>query len=224
LIELDDVTRVYHGSRGTVLALEDVTLRIERGQFVTVRGPSGCGKSTLLMTIGGMLRPTRGTVRVDGVDLYACSARQRAAFRAQRIGFVFQMFHLVPYLSVLDNVVLGGRVAGADRRRASELLERLGLSHRLRHKPSELSIGERQRAAIARAMMNEPDLILADEPTGNLDPDNAKQVFEILSAYHRGGGTLVVVTHGDMADGYADRVIQMRAGRVMTEAGASVMR
>ncbi len=219
MIALDDVSKVYRGPRGEVVGLADVSLHLAAGTFAAVRGPSGCGKSTLLMMLGGMLRPTRGVVRVAGQDLYAMDAGQRSRFRGEQIGFVFQMFHLVPYLNVLDNVLLGARVTGADRAEAMRLLERLGLSDRLRHKPSELSIGEKQRAAIARAMINQPKLILADEPTGNLDPDNARQVFEILREYHQAGGTLVVVTHGDMADGFADRVIRIKNGRVVEPVG-----
>ena len=202
-------------------ALDDVDLTVDAGEFLVVRGPSGSGKSTLLLTLGGMIRPTGGRVVVGGTDVCALSSRARAAFRAQHIGFVFQMFHLVPYLSVIDNVLLP--TVGGDRqtRRASGvgLLERFGLSDRLRHKPSALSTGERQRAALARALVNRPTLVLADEPTGNLDPDNAAEVMQYLSEYHHDGGTVIVVTHTPLASDYAQRVLTIRQGRVETEGG-----
>jgi ABC-type lipoprotein export system ATPase subunit len=197
-----------------------VTLAIEPGRFVSVQGPSGCGKSTLLMVVGGLNRPTTGGVRVAGEDLAAMSPAARARFRARRIGFVFQTFHLLPYLTVLENVLTAALPGdGAEsRRRATEMLDRFQLSHRLRHRPGELSTGECQRVAIARAMINQPDLILADEPTGNLDPANAAGVLELLSDFHRSGGTVLLVTHQDSAAHYAERTIHLREGEVESDA------
>ena len=196
--------------------MDQVALHVREGEFVVVRGRSGSGKTTLLLAAGGMLRPTGGRVTFDGSDVYAMNERQRSRFRAENVGFVFQMFHLVPYLSVVENVRLGGG-AGANRADASlaaELANRLGLAGRAHHKPAELSAGERQRTAIARALMSRPKVILADEPTGNLDPENAAEVIEALASFHREGGTVILVTHGTGADACADRVIHLHEGRM----------
>jgi len=217
VVHLENVTKVYHARQREVRALDCVNLQVESGAFVAVKGPSGSGKSTLLLTIGGMVHPTDGRVVVAGTDLYALSGGGRASFRAENIGFVFQMFHLMPYLSVLENVLVptlasGGRPEG--RSQALALLERFRLTDRLDHKPPELSVGERQRVAMARALLNRPRLILADEPTGNLDPENATEVMTYLSEFHRDGGTLVVVTHEQLAEQYAQRTVLIQGGRV----------
>ena len=216
MVILENVTKIYQSRGGQVKALDNVNLRVERGEFVVIRGPSGSGKTTLLLIVGGMLDPTAGKVIVDGVDLTSISERARAKFRGQNIGFVFQMFHLVPYLNVIENVLLAGGAKGGnvDRERARALLKRLGLAEREQHKPSQLSVGERQRTAIARALFNQPKLILADEPTGNLDPDSAKEVFRYLREFREEGGTVLVVTHGVEVDKYADRILQLRNGRL----------
>jgi ABC-type lipoprotein export system ATPase subunit len=216
VIRLEHVSKTYRGRRGPVAALDDVSLQVAAGEFVAVRGPSGCGKSTLLLTIAGMIRPTGGTVTVRDLDLYALGAPGRTHFRAQNVGFVFQMFHLVPYLNVLDNVLLPARFArsGDRKTRALGLLERFGLQHRLEHFPAELSTGERQRTAIARALVNDPWLVLADEPTGNLDTETGASVMECLSEVHRAGKTIVLVTHDPAVDQHATRVVKLRAGRV----------
>jgi ABC-type lipoprotein export system ATPase subunit len=217
MIQTTSITKVFQKRRAEVYALDDITLNIASGEFVTVRGPSGCGKTTLLLALGAMQHPSRGRIVLDGQDVYALNAWQRAHFRAENIGFVFQMFHLVPYLNVLENVSLAATCPATRdlKSEAGELLSRLGLSHRASHVPSELSAGERQRTAIARAMLNRPKLILADEPTGNLDEDNAVEVMEALKAYNSQGGTVVVVTHGSLADRYADRVIRLKDGRIV---------
>ncbi|MGD8238018.1 MAG: ABC transporter ATP-binding protein [Armatimonadota bacterium] len=218
MIELENVSKLYQGADGEVRALDDVTLSVATGEFTAVRGPSGCGKSTLLLTVGAMVRPTEGRVLLDGRDVYALSPSHRARLRADRIGFVFQMFHLVPYLNALENVLLP-TLAGASpgRDQALELLDRLQLSHRLHHRPAELSTGERQRCALARALLNRPEIILADEPTGNLDPDNAAQVMQYLSEFHRHGGTVLLVSHDPIANEYAQRVLHIERGRVQTQ-------
>ncbi|HID55654.1 TPA: ABC transporter ATP-binding protein [Candidatus Poribacteria bacterium] len=217
MVSCENLTKIYRTGGGEVKALDGVDLRIEKGEFVVVRGPSGSGKTTLLMIIGGMLRPTEGRVIVNGKDLYSMGTRERAKFRAENIGFVFQMFHLVPYLNVIENVLLaaGARGNRGDRDRARELLDRLGLADREHHRPSQLSVGESQRVAIARAMFNRPKLILADEPTGNLDPKTSEEVFGYLDEFHREGGTVLVVTHGGEAERYADRILQLQEGRMI---------
>ena len=219
MIHLAQVSKIYRGLDGPVQALSEVSLDVEAGEFVVVRGPSGCGKSTLLGVVGGLTTPSSGQVRVAGEDLTAVSARARTQFRARQIGFVFQMFHLFPYLSVLENVAAAAmpQVVAKPRPRAQELLDRFHLSHRLRHRPSELSTGECQRVAIARALINQPSLILADEPTGNLDPENAEAVLDLLLGFHREGGTVLLVTHQELAARHAQRTILLREGRVVLE-------
>jgi len=216
MIQLREVTKVYPTSDGPVHALSGVSLSVDEGEFVAVRGPSGCGKSTLLTIVGGLGMPSSGHVTVAGENLVAMSSAARARFRAERIGFVFQMFHLLPYLTVLENVAaaaLGGQWASA-RSRAEDLLEGFQLGHRLRHRPGQLSTGECQRVAIARAMVNRPQVILADEPTGNLDPENSTGVLDLLAAFHRDGGTVLLVTHQQSAAEYAGRTILLRNGSI----------
>ena len=216
MVYLENISKIYRTRHGEVKALDEVNFQVKKGEFVLVRGPSGSGKTTLLLTIGGMLRPTEGQVIVDGSDIYAMSERERARFRAENIGFVFQMFHLVPYLNIIENVLLSAGAISNQivQAEARELLKRLGLSGREHHKPSELSAGEKQRTAVARALLNRPKIILTDEPTGNLDPENAAEVIEYLSEFQRDGGTVIVVTHGKVADQYADRIIHLREGRI----------
>lgn len=214
MIQLESVSKTYRTRRDMVKALDSINLQVDKGEFLIVRGPSGSGKTTLLLTIGGMLRPTGGHVIVNGNDIYAMSEKERAKLRAYNIGFVFQMFHLVPYLNAVDNVLLSAFRGKKKKADAEELLSRLRMSDRYYHKPSELSIGERQRTAIARALFNRPGIILADEPTGNLDPENATDVIGYLTEFHRDGGTVIIVTHGTMADQYADRIIHLREGRI----------
>lgn len=215
MIAVEQLTKSYRTKGGESLDVIDaLNIEIGQGEFVVIRGPSGCGKTTLLLTLGGMLRPTSGQVRIGGTDIYALNPRKRAEFRASSIGFVFQMFHLIPYLDVLDNVLLGvsDRSVTAARDRADKLIERLGIQSRRGHRPCELSAGERQRAAIARALINAPKIILADEPTGNLDPDSASDVVGHLADFRSEGGTVVMVTHGTGADETADRIIRMERG------------
>lgn len=215
MISLQDVSKVYNTREGEVRALDRVTADIAQGEFVAVRGPSGCGKSTFLITVAGMSRPTQGTVRFDGDDLYSLPVNRRAAIRAEKVGFVFQMFHLVPYLTVRENVLvptLAGAQAG--NAEAEAALERLGMADRLSHRPAELSTGERQRVALARAFVHEPNVILADEPTGNLDPQNAEQVLAYLKQFHESGGTVLLVTHDELAAGYAQRTLRLDRGRL----------
>ena len=221
-LRVESLAKHYAAGGHTVHAVAGVSLDVAAGEFVSVQGPSGCGKSTLLLAAGGLLRPDAGTVRVAGADLYALSTDARAAHRARLVGFVFQRFHLVPYLSVLDNVLapsLGTFVPDAPAR-ARALVERFGLADRARHRPSELSTGERQRTALARALLPGPKLLLADEPTGNLDAENARVVLGALRAFAQGGGAVLLVTHDPEAAAYATRTVRMRHGRVVDEAAA----
>ncbi len=217
VIRLSEVTKAYRGRRGIVRALDKVSLVVDEGEFLMVKGPSGSGKSTLLLAAGGMIRPSEGQIVVADEDLYALSSGARARYRAQSIGFVFQMFHLVPYLSVLDNVLLPTALLGLPepRSRAMGLLERFGMAGRITHKPGELSTGERQRTAMARALVNRPRLLLADEPTGNLDPDNAAEIYGYLTEFHKGGGTVIVVSHDAACEQYATRTVQLSQGALV---------
>jgi ABC-type lipoprotein export system ATPase subunit len=211
VIQINDAGKTYSKSGRAIVALPRMSTSVEKGEFLGVRGPSGSGKTTLLLMLGGMVRPTYGQVVVDGTDIYGLSIRQRGRWRARAVGFVFQMFHLVPYANVLENV-LTPSLAGAPvtRQEALALLDRFGLSRRVRHRPSELSTGERQRVAIARALVHRPPIALVDEPTGNLDPASAAAVMDHLADYHRHGGTVVLVTHETLALEHAQRVIELK--------------
>ncbi len=219
MIRCDEVTKIFRKNGSEITSLDRFTADIGAGEFVAVRGPSGSGKTTLLLTLGGMQRPSAGLVQFSGRDLYRLSPADRAGLRSAEIGFVFQMFHLVPYLDLMGNVLLAspGKLGPAVRQRAGELLDKLGLAERVSHRPGELSAGERQRLAVARALLNRPKLILADEPTGNLDPENAAEVIRHLAEFHQAGGTVVLVTHGTAADTYADRFLRLKQGRLVAD-------
>ncbi len=214
VLQVSRLGKSYRRGAGLVRALDDVSLEVAAGEFVAVQGPSGCGKTTLLLASGGLLRPDAGRVLVETQDLYALDPEQRGRFRARHIGFVFQQFHLVPFLSVLDNILaptLALPVADAPER-ARDLALRFGLQGRLDHVPAELSTGERQRVALARALLGQPKLVLADEPTGNLDAANAATVLEDLAAFARDGGAVLLVTHDPAAARHAQRTLSLKAG------------
>jgi len=216
LLHAENLRKDFSSPTGNVRALDDISLSLETGGFLAIKGPSGCGKSTLLFTLGALLRPDSGTLTVAGQDPYELTGEQRAALRASTVGFVFQQFHLAPYLSVLDNVLAPVlALPSADSKaRAWELVERFGLAGRAGHVPSMLSTGERQRTALARALLNRPKILLADEPTGNLDEDNAAIVLERLEEFADQGGGVILVTHEKHAAGHAHRVLHMRDGRI----------
>ncbi len=217
MIVCENLQRSFRGPAGEINALAGVSLSIGRGEFVVIKGPSGCGKSTLLLTLGGMQRPASGRLRFDDCDLYEIPASRRNRIRATKIGFVFQLFHLIPYLTVRENILAGlppNEAAAQPLARVDELIDLLGLRPRAGLRPGTLSVGERQRTALARALVKQPALILADEPTGNLDPHNAAEVFRFLGAYQREGGTVVVVTHGQDAAPYATQTLHMAEGRL----------
>lgn len=218
MIELQDVHRHYAMSGQTVRALAGVDLRIEAGQFVAITGQSGSGKSSLLNILGCLDHPTRGRYLIEGRDVASLDDEAGSDIRNRRIGFVFQSFHLLPRLTVLENVLLPLRFhrdPPADApRHADELLERVGLSQRRDHRPSELSGGQMQRAAIARALLLRPALLLADEPTGNLDSKSAADVLALIDEVHAGGQTVVMVTHDNDIAARAPRQVKLRDGRI----------
>jgi len=217
VLQAKGVSKVYQGSAGSVRALDGVSVSAGAGEFVSVQGPSGCGKSTLLLACGGLLGCDAGQIEIEGQDPYALGPNERAAFRAKHVGYVFQQFHLVPYLTVWDNILtptLAHPLPDAAQR-AEELIEYLGLGDRKHHVPAELSTGERQRTALARALLHHPNLLLADEPTGNLDSDSAHAVLRHLSEFAANGGAVLLVTHDDRAAGYAHRTVHMEAGKLV---------
>ena len=228
MFRLDQVAKRYHHKSREVVALEPTSLDIGAGEFLAIVGPSGSGKTTLLSTLGGMLAPTDGKVWLDGRSLYDTSARERAEIRQRRIGFVFQTFNLIPYLSALENVqiplMLSRRHAPADADRAAALLARVGLQGRLDHKPCELSIGQQQRVALARTLANDPAVILADEPTGNLDPGTREEVLDFFAELCREGRTVVVVTHDPVAASRAARTIKLADGSIVFDSGRPAQR
>ena len=219
MIDVIDVTKSFRMGSDLVHALDEVNLSIEEGDLTAVTGPSGSGKSTLLYTIGGLLTPTRGRVLANGSDVYNLTSRERARFRRENIGFIFQTFELLPYLTALENVILSLLLARVNPENhedlAMESLEKVGLGNRARHKPGELSGGEQQRVSIARGIVNEPGILLADEPTGNLDRKTGDEITQILHELNGGGQTIVFVTHDQRKAEEADRVFSMLDGRIV---------
>ena len=224
VIALDQVTREYAGRTGTVRALEEATFSIVAGEWVAITGPSGSGKSTLVNLLGCLDRPTRGELRIDGTNVKSMSATALDRFRAEKIGFIFQQFHLIPYLTALENVMLAQYFHSmTDAKEARAALDRVGLSDRAQHLPSELSGGEQQRVCIARALINNPPILLADEPTGNLDEANQKIVARLLMDLHAQGHTIVMVTHDPEMALLASRRIALNHGRVFCHPTAPVV-
>ncbi|MDQ7794494.1 MAG: ABC transporter ATP-binding protein [bacterium] len=218
LLEVEELTKVYGQGRGSVDALRGVNLAVDAGEFVSIIGPSGSGKSTLMHILGCLDRPSSGRYRFDGQDVTALTGDGLARLRNRRLGFVFQTFNLLSRLAALDNVVLPLTYAGvaprAARQRAGGVLEQVGLGDRLTHRPGELSGGEQQRVAIARALVNDPGLILADEPTGNLDTRTGREILDLFGSLNRQGRTLILVTHNPEIAAAAPRIIEVRDGRV----------
>ena len=218
MLDVQNVSKQYTRRNAAVDAIRPTSLHFRAGEFVAIAGPSGSGKTTLLSILGGMLAPTSGAVRLDGQSLYELSVPERARLRNERIGFVFQSFNLVPWLSAIENVQLPLCLFGSDRNvqttRARELLARFELGDRLDHKPSELSAGQQQRTALARTLVMNPTLILADEPTGNLDPASRELVLHTLRECVNEGRTVVMVTHDEIGAAAADRLLQIVDGEV----------
>ena len=225
MLALQSVSKTYTHRGRTVKALDNANLEVQNGDFIAVVGPSGSGKSTLLLTLGGMLSPASGRVLVDNESLYELGIEKRAELRRKKIGFVFQTFNLIPYLTALENVQVPLLLAGIDgqaqQERAASLLTRLGLADRLDHKPSELSVGQRQRVALARMLANDPAVVLADEPTGNLDPDTSGQIIDFLEEVNREGRTVVMVTHDMRAAQRAKRILKLVDGTITPDEGRS---
>ena len=219
MINLESVTKSYPVKNDEeVTALDNINITINDADFATVIGVSGSGKSTMLFTIGGMLKPTGGTVEVGEIDVYSLSSSKLAKFRRTYIGFVFQTFNLVPYLTCLENVALPAILTGSSKSNAFEharqMLDRLGLSQRLNHKPNAMSVGERQRVAIVRSLINEPEILLADEPTGNLDPETSAEVMKLLKEINSEGQTIMMVTHDPVLAKTGNRLIRLNEGRI----------
>lgn len=217
MLEFKNVSKWFNGAQGKVTALKGISFSVRPGELLAVRGPSGCGKTTLLLTAGSLLRPSDGQMSIDGQDPYALSPEMRSRLRAHTIGFVFQQFHLIPYLTVRQNIMTASLAVPLKEAsdRAQQLISRFGLDDRADHVPARLSTGERQRTALARALLNEPKVIMADEPTGNLDEDNAQTVFGYLSQYVSDGGCVLLVTHDDRAAAHATRTLQMSQGQLV---------
>jgi putative ABC transport system ATP-binding protein len=222
IIQLNAIHKVYRTKEIETTALENINLTVEKGEFISVMGPSGCGKSTLLNMIGLLDKPTSGTVSILDTDCSGMSDTAQAHFRNANIGFVFQSFHLIPSLSVAANVELplvyrSGLSASQRRQRVEQVLERLGMSHRIKHLPSQLSGGQCQRVAIARAIVGGPQIILADEPTGNLDSKMGAEVMELLHRLNQEDGTtIVMVTHNELQAQDTDRIVRFFDGRIIS--------
>lgn len=220
LIQVRDVYKVYQRGQEKVEALHAIHLDVERGAFVVIMGPSGCGKSTLLHLLGGIDRPTRGSLSVEGVALEKANERELTHFRRDHVGFIFQFYNLLPSINALDNASLPLLAKGFSRtealRQAKYLLEQVGLPDRMYHKPGELSGGEQQRVAIARAIAGSPSLVLADEPTGDLDSSTTEAVIQLMvDLNHRLGTTFVVATHNERISQFGDRLLELRSGVLM---------
>jgi putative ABC transport system ATP-binding protein len=221
LITLEGLTKVFYTDEVETHALAGIHLRIEKGEYVAISGPSGCGKSTLLSILGLLDSPTAGTYILNSNPVQSLDLSQRARIRNREIGFIFQSFNLIGDLTVFENVELPltyrGMAAAERKARVGEALEKVGMAHRAKHLPSQLSGGQQQRVAVARALVGKPSVLLADEPTGNLDSKNGEAVMDLLHELHRGGATIVMVTHDPRFARHADRTVHMFDGRVVDE-------
>lgn len=219
MLKIEHVSKRYRKGAAEAIAAEDISLALEPGDFAVVHGPSGSGKSTLLLMAGGMLEPDSGNVLFDGNDIYRWAPGKRNRHRKQAVGFIFQRFHLLPYVSVADNVRMPLALQGRGHEGAAieEVAERLKIAHRLQHRPAELSVGEQQRVAVARAIIGEKRIILADEPTGNLDEENIELVGDVLKQESKRGRIVALVTHNRLLRGIGDRTFHLDEGRLTEE-------
>ena len=221
MIHLENITKIFYTDEIETHALSGVDIDIGKGEFVSIAGPSGCGKSTLLSIVGLLDSPTEGTYLLDGEPVAQLSALERARIRNRQIGFVFQAFNLIGDLTVYQNVELPltyrGMAAPERKQRVQRALERVGMAHRTKHFPAQLSGGQQQRVAVARSIVADPPILLADEPTGNLDSKNGEAVMDLLRDLHRGGATIVMVTHDPRFTRYAERTVQLFDGRIVEE-------
>jgi putative ABC transport system ATP-binding protein len=219
LIEINTLSKTYESGEECVLALVDVDLKIERGEFVSVMGPSGSGKSTLLTILGGLNHPSRGEVVVDGIPIYKLPLERLADFRREYLGFIFQSFQLIPYLTVIENVMLPLAITEKSNREqvqmAEGILGRMGLKGKERRLPDQLSGGEQERVAIARALVNSPPILLADEPTGNLDSKTGKEIMDLFESLNEEGQTIIMVTHNPENLAFSSRTIQLLDGKIV---------
>lgn len=214
MLQIRNITKKYRKGSETFIALDDVSFDIEKGDFFTITGHSGSGKSTLLHTVGGLIHPDSGSVKHKGKDIYSLEAGHLDKFRKRTVGFIFQQFHLLPYLTVNENILL----ACNDKRHNKKIdrfLNECSLSGQKNKFPSELSVGEKQRAAFIRAIISEPELLLADEPTGNLDPGNSDVLIDLISEYNRKGGTVLLVSHNEPASRYTTKSLVLHNGRII---------
>jgi putative ABC transport system ATP-binding protein len=225
LIRMEGIKKIFYTDEVETHALADVHMEIRPGEYIAIAGPSGCGKTTLLSILGLLDTPTDGKYMLSGVDVSNLSAADRARIRNRQIGFIFQAFNLIGDLTVYENVELPltyrGMSSAERKKRVTEALERVGMSHRMKHYPSQLSGGQQQRVAVARAVAGDPAILLADEPTGNLDSTNGEAVMELLRELHRGGATICMVTHDPRYAAHADRSIHLFDGRIVDETAAS---
>lgn len=217
MLELNNISKIYTKGGEKFPALEHVSLKVDEGEFIAVVGPSGSGKSTLLHVIGGLNLPDTGQVLYRGNDVYKMKAKEVNQYRRRKIGFVFQQFHLIPYLTVLENIKVADVGSGNQQKIIEDFLERCSLSALRNKYPSELSVGEKQRTAFIRAIISNPEILLADEPTGNLDPENTHILMSLIHEFYKNGGTVLMVSHDSEASHYATRSISLHSGKIVNK-------
>jgi putative ABC transport system ATP-binding protein len=217
VLEIKNITKIYTKSGDKFMALDDVSLKVEEGEFLAVVGPSGSGKSTLLHTIGGLIHPDLGQVLYRGSDIYKMSGKEANQYRRRNVGFVFQQFHLMAYLTVFENIKMANGESENKFKNIEDLLEKCALLPLRNKYPSELSVGEKQRTAFIRAIISKPEILLADEPTGNLDPENSRILMSLIEDFHKNGGTILLVSHEIETAKYANRTITLRSGKLVTD-------
>jgi len=224
LLEVRDVTKIYGSGRTAVKAVDSASFSINRNELVLLMGPSGSGKTTLLTLISGLLKPTSGSIKIDGIEITSLTQRELARLRLEKIGFIFQHFNLLTALTALENVMIPLIIKGVRereaRKKAEELLTNFGLEDRMHHKPEDLSGGEQQRVAVARAVITDPDIIIADEPTANLDSEKGREVMELIHGMVKRGKAAIIASHDPRVEGFADRILRMEDGRLKDGRGA----